>query len=40
MRLLGGKRPRLLLAGAAAIGVAIVLLAAALTLLGASRLTT
>jgi hypothetical protein len=40
MRLLGGKRPRLLLAGAAAIGVAIVLLAAALTLLGASLLTT
>jgi hypothetical protein len=40
MRLLGGKRPRLLLAGAAAIGVAIVLLAAALTLLGASLVTT
>lgn len=39
MRLLGGRRPRLLLTGAAAIGVAIVLLAAAAGLVGASFLT-
>lgn len=38
MRLLGGKRPRLLLTGAAAIGVGILLLAAAAGLLGTSVL--
>jgi hypothetical protein len=40
MRLLGGRRPRFLLAGAAAIGLATLLLAAAVVLLGASFLTT
>jgi len=40
MRLLGGRRPRLLLAGAAAIGLATLLLAAAVILVGASVLTT
>ncbi|MEP7041186.1 MAG: hypothetical protein ABI864_06380 [Chloroflexota bacterium] len=39
MRLLGGRRPRLLLTGAAAIGAAIVLLAAAVALLAGSVLT-
>ena len=39
MRLLGGKRPRLLLAGAAAAGVGILLLAGAAAVLAASLLT-
>jgi hypothetical protein len=39
MRLLGGRRPRWLLAGAAAIGLAIVLLGAAAVAFGASLLT-
>jgi hypothetical protein len=39
MRLLGGGRPRLLLAGSAAIGLAAVLLVAAAALTGASLLT-
>lgn len=40
MRLLGGRRPRLLLAGASAIGLAILLLAAASVLFAATLLTT
>lgn len=39
MRLLGGRHPRLLLAGAAAIGLGIMVLVAAVALLGASVLT-